>query len=288
MTGASRALLPSSSNTCNSLSVVLGRPRVVPLREDCNRREKQMQKQAWQAPTSGSSTLAEEPTQHISNTCSSSHKSSDQQQQCSEARPVPSFRACACYQNTFFFSRPSLPREHCRVRCPQERRRWPPRLRPDPCNRDARQKNYNTGRQWSETRGTFLPRRSRGTCPYPRIALLGLLPPELAAPVSLFGGVPPESVPSEVPPTFHSARVCSPAGFCVAVSRHLRRRSVFLVGSERVLRVQSDRPKVAAGPARRVSTDQGAPRSARRPPPGNVPSPRCARCQRGPPSTSLS
>lgn len=104
MTGASRALLPSSSNTCNSLSVVLGRPRVVPLREDCNRREKQMQKQAWQAPTSGSSTLAEEPTQHISNTCSSSHKSSDQQQQCSEARPVPSFRACACYQNTFFFS----------------------------------------------------------------------------------------------------------------------------------------------------------------------------------------
>lgn len=104
MTGASRALLPSSSNTCNSLSVVLGRPRGVPLREDCNRREKQMQKQAWQAPTSGSSTLAEEPTQHISNTCSSSHKSSDQQQQCSEARPVPSFRACACYQNTFFFS----------------------------------------------------------------------------------------------------------------------------------------------------------------------------------------
>lgn len=144
MTGASRALLPSSSNTCNSLSVVLGRPRGVPLREDCNRREKQMQKQAWQAPTSGSSTLAEEPTQHISNTCSSSHKSSDQQQQCSEARPVPSFRACACYQNTFF-SRPSLPREHCRVRCPLERRRWPPRLRPDPSNRDARQKNYNTG-----------------------------------------------------------------------------------------------------------------------------------------------
>lgn len=189
MTGASRALLPSWSNTCNSLSVVLGRPRVVPLREDCNRRRKQMQsKQAWQAPTSGSPTLAGEPTQHISNTYSSSHKSSDQQQ-CSEARPVPSFRACACYKNVFFFSLvPTCPGNIVVFVLPARMKKTASAPPTEPQRQGCKTKKTTT-RGANGRRRVGLPSLAQlWDTSVPRILLVGLLPAELAAPVSLFRG----------------------------------------------------------------------------------------------------
>lgn len=188
MTGASRALLPSWSNTCNSLSVVLGRPRVVPLREDCNRRRKQMQsKQAWQAPTSGSPTLAGEPTQHISNTYSSSHKSSDQQQ-CSEARPVPSFRACACYKNVFFFSRPHLPREHCRVRAARKNEEDGLRASDRAPATGMQDKKLQHGAPTVAGAWDFLPWRSCGTRPYRASFLWDFFPRNSLHQFRCFGG----------------------------------------------------------------------------------------------------
>lgn len=190
---------------------------------------------------------------------------------------MPLFRACACYKNVFCSLSSPLPREHCRVRCPRKNgdggRRVSDRA---PATGMQDKKLQHGAPPVGDARG-YLPRRSRGTRPY-RASFFG----DFGTRCTSFAVRGLRKVFLRRCHQRSIVRVCSPAVLrsCPAPSSTTFRLPRQRVSSSSTIR----QTKCGGGPRPPLFGGSASPRE--RPssstPPGNVSSPRCARCQRGP------
>lgn len=160
----------------------------------------------------------------------------------------------------FFFSRPHLPREHCRVRAARKNEEDGLRASDRAPATGMQDKKLQHGAPTVAGAWDFLPWRSCGTRPYRASFLWDFFPRNSLHQFRCFGGnAPPESVPSEVSPTFHSARVqpCWSLGSCLAPSSTTFRLPRQRVSSSSTIRQIQKWRRASPATLRRISEPPG-------------------------------